>query len=386
METIRLYDRDAYQTEFEAEVIECREGKNGYEIILDATCFFPEEGGQSADSGTLNGLEVVDVQIKTGVISHFTKAPIETGSRVKGKINWQERYSKMQQHTGEHILSGTIHREYGYDNVGFHLNGQITTMDLSGFLTEEQLEEMERRANQAIYDNVEVLTEYPDREVLKTLDYRSKIELEGAVRIVTIPGYDVCACCAPHVKHTGEIGMIKIIRAEKYKGGIRLTILCGSRALADYNQKVKDNNAMSVLLSVKPELVADAVAKQKEELTSLRFQLAGMKLEQIKTKLESIEPGQKNLFIFEAGLDNNVQREYVNGLVERCSGICGVLTGDDAEGYRYIIASKETDVRGINSVLKEKFQARGGGSAQMVQGSLTGTRESVEDTLLEVIS
>lgn len=378
METIRLYDKDAYQIEFDAVVSECREGKKGFEMILDATCFFPEEGGQSADSGTINGIEVTDVQIKNGVITHFTKQALESGSHVHGKINWTERYEKMQQHTGEHILSGMIHREYGYDNVGFHLNGQITTMDMNGYLTEEQLAELERKANQAIYDNVEVIAEYPDKEILAKLEYRSKIEIDGAVRIVTIPGYDRCACCAPHVRRTGEIGMIKIVRSEKYKGGVRLTILCGVRALADYARKVRDMNAMSVLFSVKPEEVAPAAEKLKEELGVCKSRLALMCFEQMKEKLSRIEEGSKNLFLFEEGLENPVQREYVNGLVEKCSGICGVLNGNDDDGYRYIIAARDTDVRPLNEILKEKCQARGGGSAQMVQGSLSGTRKEIE--------
>jgi len=383
METIRLYDKDAYQTEFEAIVLECREGKKGFEIILDATCFFPEEGGQSADSGTINDIKVTDVQIKNGIITHFTNQALKSGSSVHGKINWPERYEKMQQHTGEHILSGMIHREYGYDNVGFHLNRQITTMDMNGYLTDGQLSELEKKANQAIYDNIEVIAEYPEKEVLDKLEYRSKMELAGAVRIVTIPGYDRCACCAPHVRRTGEIGIIKIIRSEKYKGGIRLTILCGSRALTDYARKVRDMNGMSVLFSVKPEEIAFTAEKLKEELAACKSELISMRFEQMKMKLSQIEEGKKNLFLFEYGLENLVQREYVNGLVEKCSGICGVLTGSDKDGYRYIIAAREIDVRPLNTILKEKFQAKGGGSAQMVQGSLSGKREEIEAVLYE---
>jgi len=384
METKKLYDQNAYQTKFDAVVLECKEGKKGFEVILDQTCFFPEEGGQSADSGTLNGIEVTDVQIKNGVLIHFIKQALENGSSVHGEINWSERYEKMQQHTGEHILSGLIHKEYGYDNVGFHLNGQITTMDMSGYLTPEQLEKLERKANQVIYENVEVIPSYPDKETLAKMDYRSKIEINGPVRIVTILNYDVCACCAPHVKRTGEIGMIKIIRSEKYKGGVRLTILCGFRALTDYARKVKDMNQMSVLFSVKPEEVASYAEKCKEELATCKRELISLHFEQMKEKLAQIQEGEKNQFLFETDLENPVQRELVNGLVEKCGGICGVLVGTDQNGYRYIIASKDSDVRELNQKLKQQFQAKGGGSAQMVQGSLHGKRAEIEILLSEL--
>ena len=216
--TKKLYDLDAYGTEFEAKVLTCEEVKKkdttGYAVTLDQTLFFPEEGGQSPDQGTINGISVLDVQIKKDVIIHTLAAPVEVGSTVKGKIDWKHRFYNMQQHSGEHIFSGLVHSRFGYENVGFHLSDQTVTMDFNGVLSEADVAEVEYAVNEAIIKNIPIEVTFPTKEELETLDYRSKIEIEGQVRIVKIPGYDVCACCAPHVKRTGEIGMLKVLNVQ----------------------------------------------------------------------------------------------------------------------------------------------------------------------------
>lgn len=387
--TIKLYDFDAYQTEFEAVVLFCEphsvsDGKAAYplyDILLNQTLFFPEEGGQNADTGTLNGQAVTDVQIRNNLIYHTTAAPFTPGETVSGSIYWNSRYSNMQQHSGEHIMSGLIHSHFGYDNVGFHLGNQNVTLDFNGFLTEEQLEFIENLANDAIYKNLEIEAVYPPTEALNTMTYRSKIEIDGPVRIVTIPGYDVCACCAPHVKRTGEIGIIKIVDAIKYKGGIRISILCGSRALADYRAKQSRNTAVSVLLSAKPEAIADAVTRLKEENFALKGQLMELENSLMEQKAARIPNGTENICLFEETLESAAHRKYVNLLMEKCSGICAVFVGNDADGYRYIIASKSVDVRPVSETLKKEFQARGGGSAEMIQGSVSADKGSLEAVL-----
>lgn len=373
--TIKLYDVDAYQTEFEAEVISCEPhpiSDNQYDILLNQTLFFPEEGGQNADSGILNDHPVLDVQIKNGLIYHTTDTPFAPGETVRGSVAWDSRYSNMQQHSGEHIMSGLIHSHFGYDNVGFHLGSQNVTLDCNGFLSEKQLALIETLANEAIYKNVEIEAAYPSAESLHAMTYRSKIEIDGPVRIVTIPGYDVCACCAPHVKRTGEIGIIKITEAVKYKGGIRISILCGSRALADYRAKQSRNTAVSVLLSAKPEAIADAVSRLKDENFALKGQMIELQNSLIEQKAVLIPNGVKNICLFEESLESTTHRKYVNLLLEKCSGICAVFVGNDTNGYRYIIASRCEDVRPTGEILKKEFQARGGGSAKMIQGSVNG--------------
>ena len=242
-ETKKLYYEDSHRKEFKATVLSCEERltakgkKDGYAVVLDQTAFFPEGGGQFGDRGWIDDVEVYDTHEKGGIILHYTKMPVEAGTTVTGKLDFAERFSRMQEHSGEHIVSGIVHRLHGYDNVGFHLGSENTTLDFNGELSEEQLLEVERLANEAVFADLPVQISYPSREELKTLDYRSKIEIEGQVRLVEIPGVDICACCAPHVTHTGEIGMIKFIACDRHRGGCRVTMLAGIRALKDYQEK-----------------------------------------------------------------------------------------------------------------------------------------------------
>ncbi len=388
MATIKLYDADSYRTGFTATVVACEECKKGYAVILDQTCFFPEEGGQTSDIGVLKVgdtvISVHDCQLdKENTIRHMTKQPLAVGTEVVGEIDWDKRFSDMQQHSAEHIVTGLIHNTYGYDNVGFHLSANEVTLDMNGMLTEEQLDDIERRANEIVYANLEVLAEFPSKDVLETLEYRSKIEIEGPVRIVTFPGVDVCACCAPHVHRTGEIGLIKIVKAVKYKSGIRINILCGARGLADAQIKQKQIERIGVALSVKQEKTAQAVEKLQNELSQMKLQLAALGKRIAQSKAEAIPAGAKHVCLFEADMDRDAQRELVNLAVARCSGYAGVFVGSDKSGYRYIVGSASEDAREINKVLREQCQARGGGSMEMVQGSLTATQAQIQAIFAE---
>lgn len=388
-DTKKLYDNDAYQTHFSASVLSCelRNGSQGgshadhekplYHIILDQTLFFPEEGGQNADTGTLNSHPVLDVQIRDGVIRHTTDAPLSPGSQVEGRIDWQPRYSNMQQHSGEHIISGLVHDRFGYDNVGFHLGIKNVTLDFNGLLTPEQLGQIESLANEAIWKNIGIDASYLPKDQLDALEYRSKIALTGPVRIVTIPGYDVCACCAPHVRRTGEIGMIKITDAIKYKGGMRISIQCGNRALEDYHMKQQQLSAVSVLLSAKLETSADAVGRLKEENFALKGQIMALQTALMEQKAGAVPGDAENLLLFEPRLESGVHKKYVNLLTAKCPGICAVFAGNDGEGYRYMIASASQDVRPLNDKLKKELFAKGGGSREMVQGSCPCSREQL---------
>lgn len=383
--TIRLFDNDAYATEFTAAVVSCEEvqeeGKSIYRIVLDQTLFFPEEGGQSPDLGTLNGIEVTDVQIKEDIIYHTAASYMEPGTTVSGKINWQHRFYNMQQHSGEHIFSGIVHKTYGYNNVGFHLSDQIVTMDFDGVLTEEQVAELEYKVNEAIVANVPVEVTYPSKEELAELDYRSKIEIEGQVRIVTIPGYDVCACCAPHVHRTGEIGMLKVMSLQNYKGGVRISILCGFRALEAFREKAKVITELSGVLTCGQEMLVDNVAKQKNTNQSLKSQLAAARQELMEYRLTAIPAGQKDVIIFDRGMDANAMRNAINRLVKEHDGICAFFNGSDEEGYNYIIGSQSVSCKEIANEMRQQLMARGGGSDVMIQGSVSARREDIEKTL-----
>ena len=275
--TEKLYDKDPYLTEFSATVTGCFINADAtFDITLDKTAFFPNEGGQSCDKGTLNGLDVINVELKDDDIVHVVKIFIPEGTVVECVIDSEHRFSNMQMHTGEHIFSGLVHSRFGYDNVGFHLSDNSATMDYNGKLSESDVRELEALANEVIWSDKAVKTFFPAESELETLDYRSKSGIKGAVRLVEIEGVDLCACCAPHVAHTGEIGLIKIVSHESYKGGTRLNYLCGKRALADYSRLFSLESELSKLLNASKGDIYEAVDKLKTALADIEFKAVGL--------------------------------------------------------------------------------------------------------------
>ncbi len=388
--TEKLFYEDSHMITFSAVVLACEKVGDYYEAVLDRTAFFPEGGGQAADTGVIDGVTVLDVQEKGDIIYHKVNAPLQVGKTVQGTIHWEERFSKMQQHSGEHIVSGLVHAAYGYDNVGFHMGTDAITIDFDGALTKEQLKEIEKKANEAVTANLEVQVSYPSREELAHIKYRSKIEIEGQVRLVTVPGHDACACCAPHVKKTGEIGLIKLIGLQNYKGGVRVSMLCGTRAIADYDEKSERMKQLSVMLSAPEGEVVQEVERLKEEISSYKYELAQLQQKLLVYKANEISGQQDVVVLFETELTGNEPRELVNLILEKGVMVGVVFAQTDVEEYRYVIGSKKTDVRPFAKILNEKFQGRGGGKPEMVQGSLLGKKanimEVIEQCKKEVLS
>lgn len=376
--TKKLYDEDSHIQSFQARVIDCLTASGGYKIELDQTAFFAEGGGQPADRGILAGMPVLDVQEEDGHIYHYTQNPLETGQVVEGEIDWPFRYDYMQQHSGEHILSGLVYAWKGYHNVGFHMNERFTTIDFDGILTQQELTELELTANRVIYENQPILITYPSAEELEQMDYRSKKKLTGAVRIVRLGESDCCACCAPHVQHTGEIGQIKIIAAENYKGGVRLTIVCGERALADYAYKNELLKELGARLSVKAEKVTAAVEKQAGELRELKERQAALSAELIRCRVALLQE-KDCACLLEQQLDAVAARNLANAAADKLTGHAAVLLPKQgaAGEYQYVICSRTEDVRPLAKALAEEFGGRGGGSAQMVQGTVTGQAAAI---------
>lgn len=375
--TEKLFYQDSHRSTFTAIVQEVRPSGNGYEIILDRTAFFPEGGGQSSDTGSLGGVSVSDVQEIDGKIIHYTDGPLVEGTEVEGCIDWTERFSKMQQHTGEHIVSGLIHKIYGYHNVGFHLGTDSVTLDFNGVVPKEKLHEIEQLANEAVAKNLPVQVLYPTDEEFSKISYRSKIEIEGQVRIVVIDGYDVCACCAPHVKQTGEIGLIKLVGMQNYKGGVRISMLCGFRALEDYYQKEKNNREIAVMLSAKEYETAVEVERLQEELAMKKAKIAELERKFLEQKVETLDISGEIVCLFEE-TDPVMTRELVNLLLKKGAKMAAVFSGNEREGYRYVLGSRSLDVRENGKLLNEAFHGRGGGKPEMVQGTVQGKREEIE--------
>ncbi|MDY4971354.1 MAG: alanyl-tRNA editing protein [Lachnospiraceae bacterium] len=381
--TRKLYDEDARLLEFDGTVVSCiyDEKRKCYDVILDQTAFFPEEGGQMPDRGFLGEDPVLDVKLKKDPVSfedtiiHMVRQPLDPGTVVRGRIDWAHRFDQMQQHSGEHIVSGLVNKYYQYNNVGFHLGAEEVTLDFDGTLTLEQLRQIEKEANQAVKENFPVQISFPDAKTLASLPYRSKIDIKGAVRIVEFPGYDICACCAPHVQRTGEIGLIKITGVQTHRGGVRVNILCGDRAIADYTRKQDSVSSISVQLSSKPDLVADAVEKLRTDNAKLKEQICSLQAALMQEKMNALPlPCESRHAVLTAqSLDAIAARNTANQLAEQYEGFGAVLVGNDADGYRYVVASRSLDCKVLAEELRNSFQAKGGGSSEMVQGTIHTT-------------
>ena len=372
--TIKLYDKDAYQTIFEAQVITCTKRENDYDIVLDQTLFFPEEGGQTCDHGTLNDVEVIDVQIINQEIHHYTNAPL-SGS-VKGKIDFNYRYNNMQNHSGEHVLSGLVKSMFGFDNSGFHLSLNEITTDYSGFLNTKQLEKLEKRANEVILENHPIHCFYPEDTSL--YNYRSKKEINEALRLVEIEGIDCCACCAPHVRSTSEIGLIKILKAIKHKQGVRIWFICGYRAYQDYHQKHLQAMHISQKLSLPSDDLTHGIDRLINENNDLKQEISKLKKQSIDLQIQSLSVQDFHL-VFVEELDRSLQLYYCNQLLDLAHRFSAVFVGKE-NNYRFYITSHE-DARLLLENLKEHFEVKGGGKKDMVQGQIQGSKEDVEELL-----
>lgn len=257
--------------------------------------------------------------------------------------------------------------------------------DFRGVISPEDIAEVEHEVNVAISKNIPIEVTYPSRDELAQLEYRSKIEIEGQVRIVTVPGYDVCACCAPHVKRTGEIGMLKVMNYQNYKGGVRISILCGFRALEAFRQKCDIISELMGIFTTNQEAIVDNVTKLKAVNQSLKSELGTAKSALLDYKVAELPADTDNAVLFEDGIDTNTARNCVNGLVEKYSGFSAFFTGNDEAGYSFIIGSKNADCNTVAAALRNKLGARGGGKPVMVQGSVKAAKSEIEEVLKEVL-
>ncbi len=382
--TEKYFEADAYRTQAEGRILAIEpDGKGGGKAALDGTVFYPEGGGQPADRGTLTladgtVLTVTDVHESAGVIWHTVASlpeSVSAGAVVTEAIDWTWRFDKMQQHTGEHILSGILHRMFGAENVGFHIGSDAVRMDTSVPISAEGLREAELAANRIVWQDVPVVITYPTREELAALTYRSKKELEGQVRIVTIPGADVCACCGTHTASTGAVGQIKILASENYKGGVRLSIVCGERALLAAQAMRERQADIGALLSAKPSETANAVHRVYDEYTALKFAHFGLCGQLFDALAAQVVPGEDALRIV-PGLDPDGLHRLAVCLSEATTGLCAALTPNE-KGTGYCLAQAGGDVRALTKALNAALNGRGGGKPGICQGSCAADPEQV---------
>lgn len=385
--TEKLYYTDGSMREFTAAVVSCTEEDGHIAVELDRTAFFPEGGGQAPDTGRIGNAEVSDVREKNGRILHYVNRPLVVGTKHDCVLDWEKRLRRMQNHTGEHIVSGLVHKKYGYNNVGFHMGHDFVTVDFDGDLAFEQLSEIEAEANAAVAARHPVRCFFPTSEELSSLDYRSKLDLIEDVRLVEIEGIDLCACCAPHLPDTSGVGIVKIIDSERRRrggDGVRITMLCGLDAYEYLAAVQRNNDAVSNLLSAKRLETAQGVHRllaDAEEKKSRIAELSGA----LSAALAELQPeGEENLCLFENRLDPAAVRALVNALMLKCGGAAAVFSGDDEHGYSYIIGSAAKDLRKASKSINEALCGRGGGSPEMISGRVNASAESIKKYFKEL--
>lgn len=375
--TEKLFYKDSYVREFDAEVISCEASGDKFKVVLDKTAFFPEGGGQRPDTGIIDNAIVSDVREIEGVVYHYTDKPLSVGIMCRCAIDWDIRFRRMQNHTGEHIVSGIVHSMYGYNNVGFHMDDDSVTVDFSGELTREQLDEIEDKANEAIYSNYKINCFFPEVNALDAYAYRSKLELTENVRLVEIENIDLCACCAPHLKTTAEVGIIKILDFMRHRGGVRIVIKSGMDALLDYREKYKSVYEVSGLLSSKQREISKAVERLQTENDSLRREFYQFKMSLAENAKDNIIYSNDYSYIILNGFDADMMREVANYGAEK-SSVSFVYSGCDGDGYSYIICSHSLDLKMLGKYHNDSLNGRGGGRDSMIQGKCIANKNDIE--------
>ena len=376
--TRKLYYEDCHLTRFSAKVISCEESNKGWLVTLDATAFYPEGGGQACDLGKLGDAQVTDVRERGEEIVHRCTAPLEVGAVVEGSIDFDRRFDLMQQHTGEHIVSGIIHRRYGYHNVGFHMGATFTEIDFDGVIPAEDLPSIEMEANEALWKNLAVKCWYPAEEELPNVFYRTKKALPWPVRIVQVPGYDSCACCGVHVSQTGEVGLVKLVSIMSFRGGSRMEMACGRRALNILNHAFDQNRQVSQAFSAKITETGAAARKMNEALAAEKYRSAGLQKQIFQSVAESYV-NRSNVLHFEAGLESGQVRELADVIADRCDGFAAVFSGTDDTGYGYCLVAQQGDLREFGKAMTFALSGRGGGKPNFQQGRVSASEAEIRN-------
>ena len=377
METRKLYYEDCHLTEFTARVLSCEAADDGYRVTLDVTAFYPEGGGQACDLGSLGNVRVLDVQEKEETVLHRCDGPLTVGETVTGSIDYGRRFDLMQQHSGEHIVSGIINRKFGYHNVGFHMGTGLVTIDFDGPIPPEELALIELEANQAVWQNLPIKCWYPTPEELPTVGYRSKRALPWPVRVVEVPGFDKCACCGVHVAATGEIGLIKLLTCIKFHEGVRIEMACGARALRYLGAIYEQNRQVSQAFSAKVLETGEAARRMNEMLAAEKFKVTGLQ-KQVFAAAARDYAGKGAVVHFEPGLQSAQVRELCDAIADTCGGMAAVFSGNDSDGYSYCLMQRGGDLRSLNKAMTAALSGRGGGKPEYQQGSVKAPKAEIE--------
>ena len=378
MQVRKLYYEDPHLRSFDATVLSCRQGDKGWEITLDRTAFYPEGGGQASDRGTLGTVRVLRADEQQEQVVHLCDGPLEVGSTVRGELDWDHRFDLMQQHTGEHMVSGIIHRLYGAHNVGFHMGWESITIDFDVEIPPQDLPKIEALANEAVWRSQEVKCWYPSEEELPNVFYRTKKALPWPVRIVRVGDTDSCACCGVHVKNTGEIGLVKLFSCVKFRTGSRIEMLCGKRALDHLNAVYAQNAMVSRAFSAKATETGPAAEKINEVLAQLKYRITGLENQVFEAIAQSCA-GLETAVIFREDLDSTGVRRLADLTVKAGAKLAAVFSGSDESGYVYALVSDGGDLKELCKNMNTALSGRGGGRGNFCQGSVKADKARIQD-------
>ena len=376
METRKLYYEDCHLTRFEACVTSCRKEEKGYAVTLDATAFYPEGGGQACDLGTLGSARVLDVRERGDQIIHLCDSPLPAGEKVEGYIDYERRFDLMQQHTGEHIVSGVIHQKWGYHNVGFHVGAELVTVDFDGMIPAEAIGWIEAEANRAVWEDLPVRCWYPREEELPHVGYRTKRELPWPVRVVEVPDTDKCACCGVHVSRTGEVGLVKIFSCVKFHQGVRMEMACGKRAFDYLSRAYEQNRQVSQAFSAKVMETGEAARRMNEQLAAEKFRANGLQ-KQVFAGIAKGYANQADVLHFAPGLEPGQVRELADAIAQCCDGTAAVLSETAPGRWSVCLASRSGDVKALGKAMSAALNGRGGGKPGFFQGSVEATESQI---------
>ncbi len=377
METRKLFYEDGYLSQFTATVLSCEEQDGRFLVTLDATAFYPEVGGQAGDTGTLNGIRVLDTQEVGDTVVHDCAAPLEVGAKAEGIIDFDRRFDLMQQHTGEHMLSGLVHRRYGYHNKGYHVGAEFVTVDFDGIIPDEDIPGLEEELNAAVWQNIPVKCWTPSPEELPKVFYRTKRALPWPVRIVEVPGCDSCACCGIHVERTGAVGIIKILNTMGFRGGTRLEMVSGKRAFLVMNTAYAQNRLVSQAFSAQINQTGEAAERMNELVSRQKQQIAFLQ-RQLFAGIAAGYAGKGNVLHFAEGLEPVLIRELCDTIAESCGGIAAVFSGSGGDGYGCCIVTRNGDIRSLGKAMNARLNGRGGGKPNFHQGRVNCTKAEIE--------
>ena len=377
MQTKALYYEDGYLSRFTARVVTCEEKEGRFAVTLDATAFYPEGGGQAGDTGTLNGIRVLDTQEAGEQVIHLCEDPLEPGTQVEGILDFERRFDLMQQHTGEHMLSGLIHRRYGYHNKGYHVGADFVTVDFDGVIPDEDIPKLEAELNEAVWQNLPVKCWIPTPEELPNVWYRTKRELPWPVRIVEVPGCDSCACCGIHVAATGGVGVIKILNTMGFRGGTRLEMVSGKRAWRIMNEAFDQNRQVSQAFSAQILQTGEAARRMNQVVSELKYQLVQLQKQQMAAVAESyVNCG--DVLHFAENLEPVQVRELADAIADKCGGTAAVFSGSDEAGYSCCLLTRQGDLRAFGKAMNAALNGRGGGKPNCHQGRVQAAKAQIE--------